>query len=511
MSNNSSSNKRIAKNTGFLYIRMLLLMFVSFFTSRVVLDKLGIVDFGIHNVVGGLASMFVFFRSSLSNVTQRYLNIELGKGDEDAAQTTFCQHQTLYIFMMIAVVALAETIGLWFVYHKLNIPAERFEAALWVYQFTIISLAMTILSIVYESAIIAHEDMKIYSYVGIYEGVAKLVIAYIISIIPYDRLITYSFLLKVVSISVILYYIYYCSKHYRECHFHFVWSKKKIHEAFAMISWNTIGTAVWAINDQGINVLLNLFFGPAVNAARGVAFQINNAINNFGNNFYVAVRPQLVKSYASQNFDYLYKLFFSSSKFSVYLLWIFCLPVSLCIDTILSLWLKEVPPHTNHFTILILAYSMVNILNNPIWSLALAIGKLKWYILIGSGVFLMSFPISYICLKIGCSPESVFIVNILVRMIYICVVINILKRYIPISIKRYMSDVIVPVLLVVSISGLSSWICSISLPNTLLNQLFICVLCWGATAICILTIGLQKGERTLLYATVNKKLKLKRL
>ena len=452
--------------------------------------------------------MFVFFRSSLSNVTQRYLNIELGKGDEKAALTIFCQHQTLYICMMIVVVVLAETIGLWFVYHKLNIPEERFDATLWVYQFTIISLAVTMLSIVYESAIIAHEDMKIYSYVGIYEGLAKLCIAYIISVIPYDRLITYSFLLKVVSISVILYYMYHCSRHYGECHFHFVWNKKKIREAFAMISWNTIGTAVYAINNQGINILLNLFFGPTVNAARGVAFLIGGAIKNFGINFYVAVRPQLVKSYASQNFDYLYKLFFSSSKFSVYLLWIFCLPVSLCIDTILPLWLKEVPPHTNHFTILILAYSMVDILDNPIWSLALAIGKLKWYILIGNCVFLMSFPISYICLKIGYPPESVFIVNIFVRMAYIFVVINILNRYIPISIKRYLSEVIAPVLLVVGISGLFGWGCRNSLPSTLLNQIFICFLCWGVTAICIFTIGLQKRERLLLFDAVRKRKKL---
>lgn len=486
---------------------MLLLMLVGFFTSRIVLDKLGVVDFGIQNVVGGLASMFVFFRSSLSNVTQRYLNIELANDDIKAARNVFCQHQTLYIFMAIGVIILAETIGLWLVCNKINIPQERYHAALWVYQFTIVSLAVTLLSVVYESAIIAHEDMKIYSYVGIYEGIAKLAIAYIISVIPLDRLITYSFLLQAVSISVILYYMHYCSKYYKECHYHFIWNRKRIRDAFSMISWNTIGTAVWAINDQGINVLLNMFFGPAVNAARGIAFQINNAINNFGNNFYVAVRPQLVKSYATKNFDYLYKLFFSSSKFSVYLLWIFCLPVSLCIDTILNLWLKEVPPHTSSFTVLILLFSLVNTLNNPIWSLALAVGKLKWYILIGGAVFLMTFPISYVCLKSGCVPESVFVVNIIVRTVYIFVVINIIKRYVHLSISRYLSDVILPVALVVIISGGFSWGCSKFLPNTLLYQALLCVVCFASTVICVLFLGMKASERTKLFIKIKQKFK----
>lgn len=486
-------------------------MFITFFTSRVVLDKLGIVDFGINNVVGGLASMFVFFRSSLSNVTQRYLNIELAKGDANSAQTIFCQHQTLYICIAIGVIILAESIGLWFVCYKLNIPPERHGAAMWVYQFTVISLAITLLSVVYESAIIAHEDMKIYSYIGIYEGIAKLVIAYVISIMPYDRLITYSFLLQAVSVSVMLYYIHYCSKHYKECHFRFVWNKENIRDAFSMIGWNTIGTAVWAINDQGINILLNMFFGPAINAARGIAFQINNAVNNFGNNFYVAVRPQLVKSYAIKNYDYLYELFFRSSKYSVYLLWFFCLPVSLCINTILHLWLKEVPPHTGNFTVLVLAFSLVNILNTPIWSLALAVGKLKWYILIGSGVSLLSFPISYGCLKIGCAPESAFIVCVAVRMVYVLVVINIIRRYIPFSVKRYISDVILPSAMVLALSGCLSVGCSFLFPNTFAFQILICVICLVTTTVSILTVGLKRNERRQLYNIVVNKLNFNRL
>lgn len=486
-------------------------MFIAFFTSRVVLDKLGIVDFGINNVVGGLASMFVFFRSSLSNVTQRYLNIELAKGDTNSAQTIFCQHQTLYICIAIGVIILAESIGLWFVCYKLNIPPERHGAAMWVYQFTVISLAITLLSVVYESAIIAHEDMKVYSYIGIYEGIAKLVIAYVISIMPYDRLITYSFLQQAVSVSVMLYYIHYCSKHYKECHFRFVWNKENIRDAFSMIGWNTIGTAVWAINDQGINILLNMFFGPAINAARGIAFQINNAVNNFGNNFYVAVRPQLVKSYAIKNYDYLYELFFRSSKYSVYLLWFFCLPVSLCINTILHLWLKEVPPHTGNFTVLVLAFSLVNILNTPIWSLALAVGKLKWYILIGSGVSLLSFPISYGCLKIGCAPESAFIVCVAVRMVYVLVVINIIRRYIPFSVKRYISDVILPSAMVLALSGCLSVGCSFLFPNTFAFQILICVICLVTTTVSILTVGLKRDERQQLYDIVVKKLNFNRL
>lgn len=506
MSNNRSI--QIAKNTFFLYFRMLFLMFVTFFTSRVILESLGVVDYGIHNVVGGLASMFVFFRSSLANVTQRYLNIELGANNIERAHQIFCLHQTIYLIIAIIVIIAAETIGLWLVYNKLVIPPERMYAALWVYQFTIISLAITILSVVYDSVLIAHEDMKIYSYVGVVEGIMKLIISYIISIVMLDKLILYSFLLFVVALGIRLFYSFFCKRRYAECYFQFRWNTNEIKEASSLVSWNTIGTVVWAINDQGINILLNMFFGPAVNAARGISFQISNAINNFGTNFYTSVRPQMVKSYATKDFEYLYKLFFASSKYSVYLLWMFCLPVMLCIDQILALWLHDVPEYTNIFTIWILGYSMVNILNNPIWSLALAVGKLKSYILIGSSVFFTAFPLSYICLQANCPPVSVFVCMFLIRIVYIYIVINILRRYIPISLKRYFSEVIRPVIFVISVSGIIALSFSMQIEMSILNDILICIICWAAILGSVWFLGLRNSEKSKLITFIMNKIKM---
>lgn len=503
--NNNSRSKRIVKNTLYLYIRMLFLMFISFYTSRVVLQSLGVVDYGIHNVVGGLASMFAFFRSSLANVTQRDLNMVYGRLDFNAAKQMFCLHQTIYIIITILLTIILETVGLWFLYNKLVIPPSRMTAAFWVFQFTIISLAVTILSVVYDSVLIARENMKIYSYVGIVEGIAKLIIAYGIAVSKFDKLILYAFLLLVLALIIRLFYSYYCGKHYEECHFSFRWNIKEIKRASSLVGWNTIGTLVWSINDQGINILLNMFFGPAVNAARGISSHLCNAINNFGTNFFTSVRPQLVKSYSAKDFDYLYKLFFASSKFSVFLLWFFCLPVMLCIDIVLKIWLGDVPEYTNVFTLWILAYSMVNILNNPIWSLALSVGKLKWYILIGSGVFFMAFPLSYVFLALGYSPVCVFICMFVVRTIYIGVVFLIIRQYILIPIKKYLNDVIVPVILVLGISGgLSSYI-NRYLEHTITNSFLMVLISWTLIVTCIYVCGIKSEEKKQIKAFINNK------
>ena len=317
----SQKSKRLLKNTLFLYLRMMFVMGVSFFTSRVVLDKLGVIDYGIQNVVGGMASMFIFFRSSLSNASQRFFSIAIANGDLEFARKTFCQHQTIYIALAVFVILLAETIGLWFVMYKLVIPSDRLNAALWIYQFALISLVLTLLSVVYDAILISHENMRIYSYVGIYEGIAKLIIAYLISVAPFDRLIFYAMLTMLVALSIRLFYGFYCKKKYNECQFKIVFDKQNIKETTAFISWNFIGTAVWAVNNQGIDILLNLFFGPIVNAAKAIATQINGVITNFTSNFFVSVQPQITKSYANNDFDYLMKLFYASSKYSFFLLW----------------------------------------------------------------------------------------------------------------------------------------------------------------------------------------------
>ena len=491
-----NKSRRIAKNTLFLYLRMLFLMVVTLFTSRVLLDKLGIEDFGIYNVVGGVASMFIFFRSSLSNATQRFLNVELGREDLPGARKVFAQHFTLYLIVSVVVLLVGETVGLWFVCNKLVIPEERIDAAIWVYQFTLVSLCSTLVGIVYDSEIIAHEDMNVYSYIGIFEGVAKLGIAYAISISFIDRLVLYGFLLMLLALSVQAFYVFYCNKHYVESKPHLIWDKNLLKSTTSIVGWNTVGTAVYAINDSGVNILLNLFFGPAVNAARAVTFQVNNAVNGFASNFFVSVRPQMVKSYAAGDMEYLMKLFYRSSKFSFFLLWIFCLPLVFTINPVLHLWLKQVPEYTDVFTIWILAYSLVNVLNNPVWTTALAIGKLKKYISIGSGVFLMIFPLAYLALKCGCSPVSVFVVMFFVRLCYLLVVLCIIKGYIDFSFRSYLMDVLRPIGAVVAVSLLFALGLDLALPSTLLYMfIFIILVAFFAVA-SVGYVGLTKSERT---------------
>lgn len=298
---NGKNSSRIVRNMVFLYIRQLLLVFVSLFTSRVILQNLGVTDYGIYHVVYGCVVMFIFFQPSLSSVTQRYLNIEIGKGDIKEATSVFRLHQTLYFFIVIIILVFAETVGLWFVCNKLVIPAGRLVAAIWVYQFSVLSYCLKILSVVYEAAIIVHEDMKIYSYIGIFEGGAKLIIAYVISVFPFDRLATYACLFLMLTLFTTFFYAYFCKRRYEECSYRFSWDVQKVKKTFSLIGWNTADSFVYTLNDYGISILLNMFFGPVVNAARNISYQISCTLNNVCNNFYTAVRPQIIKSYATKD------------------------------------------------------------------------------------------------------------------------------------------------------------------------------------------------------------------
>ena len=450
--------------------------------------------------------MFVFFRSSLSNATQRFLNVELGRGNISNAQNFFSQHFTLYVVIAAFVLFIGETVGLWFVYNKLVIPDDRLTAALWVYHFTLVSLGITLIGIVYNSEILAHEDMKIYSYISIFEGVAKLIIAYVISISYFDKLIVYGFLLMLLSLAVQCFYAVFCLHRYKECRVKFLWDKKLLKETSSIVGWNTVDTAVYALNESGLNILLNLFFGPAVNAARAVSYQVNNAVNNFTSNFFVAIRPQIFKSFAVGDNDYLMKLFYNSSKFSFYLLWLFCLPLCFSIEHILNIWLTYVPEYTAIFTIWILAYSLVNIQNEPIRGIVLAVGKLKNFTLIGNGIFLLVFPLSYIALKLDCSPVSVFAIMFFVRIVYNIVVLNIIKGYVNLSFRRYFIEVVRPIFIVASVSLIAVSLTYIVMPHTLPFTFVFIGMSVLITGICICLIGLSKKERTYCVSELKKRI-----
>lgn len=501
-----SNSKRIAKNTLYLYMRMGVLMLISIFTSRVLLDKLGVGDFGIYNVVGGVTVLFAFFSSSLTNASQRFITIELGRNDIIKANNVFNQHLILYFLIAAGVLLLAETFGLWFVYTQLNFPADRTYAAVCVYHFTVVSLCLTLLGIVFNSCIVAHEAMDVFAFLGIFEGIAKLVVAYLLSIATVDRLILYGFLMFMITFIVQSFYMIYCFKRYQECKLRWRWDKDILKKTSSVVGWNMMGTAVYAINDSGVNILMNLFFGPIVNAARAISYQVSGAVGNFSSNFFTSVRPQLMKSYASGDYDYMMKLFYNSSKYSYYLLWIICLPIMFSSSELLAIWLVDVPDHADIFTIWILIYSLIGTLNNPIWTVALAVGKLKWYILIGSGIFLLVFPFSYIALKLGYPPVSVFIVMVVVRIIYLYAVLRIIKVYIPITCSGYLIKIVWPIVKSMFVSTIIAALVYHFMPASAFGTIFYCVIVCLTTIVCVAIVGVTASERAIVFEYIRNKI-----
>jgi O-antigen/teichoic acid export membrane protein len=502
----NSNTKRIAKNTFFLYIRMGMLMLITLYTSRVLLDKLGVQDFGIYNVIGGMAGMFTFFTSSLANATQRFLNIELGKGCIDNARLIFQQHFTLYLVIILGVVVVAEPVGLWLIYNKLVIPPDRLVAALWVFQFTLLSLNFTFLGIVFNSEIVSHEDMKVYSYIGVIEGFAKLLICYVIAISDSNRLIFYGFLLMLLTISIQMTYAIFCFRKYEECKIRLIWKKELLKGTAGIVGWNTYGSIVWMINGNFMDLLLNMFFGPVVNAARAISFQINSALSNFTSNFLISLRPQLMKSYARKDFEYLHTLLYNSTRYSIFIVFLLSFPVMFCITPILHLWLNTVPEYTEDFSILILCILWVCIPKDPLWELVLASGNLKRFQLVCCSILLLGFPLAYILLKNSFPPISVYFVLLFVRLLYYIAAVFLVKPIAKYSLKDYCVKIYVPVVRVVAISLVLHFITyRYFLHNLWLTFSFI-AMSLLLNIVLIYLLGINKEEKKLVLGLIKNKL-----
>jgi O-antigen/teichoic acid export membrane protein len=494
--------KRIAKNTFFLYVRMLLAMLVSLYTSRVILSALGVVDWGIFNVIAGLTSMFAFFQSSLSNATQRFLNIEIEKNNVDKSQNIFKISLLIYFCLSVCVIIIGEIAGLW-VLDMLNIPPDRSYAAKWVFQATILSVFFAMNSVVFQAVLIARENMKMYAYIGLIDVFGRLFIALIISHYGSDKLILYSILFASYSLCLLVSYALCCKwQKYEECQFQFFWDKKVFLKMFKFSTWNGFEAAVYVVNVQGINILLNLFFGPIVNAARGVSTQVESAINNFTSNFYTAVRPQIIKSYAMADYDYFIKLVFLSSRYAFYLILILSIPIQLRLDEILSLWLKYPPLYSNSFIHWILIYSAINVLTNPFWTAIQAIGKLNKYCLLGGAVFMSVLPLGYFFLAKGSGPVIVFQALVIVRLIYTIVTIRIVREYVTFSILEYFQIVVIPILLTSIVSCTICYFINIIIPQGILFLFMASFLFIIITTLTICTLGISGKERAMIYSKV---------
>lgn len=446
----SENTKRIAKNTLMLYVRMLFSMLVSLYTSRVVLNTLGVEDYGIYNVVGGFVAMFSLVSSSLSASVSRFLTFELGRGDMERLKETFSTSLMIHLVLAGIVFILAESVGVWFLNTQMTIPPERLYAANWVFQASILSFMFALFSVPYNASIASHERMSAFAYIGILDVVLRLLIVLFIAHVPFrfDRLIVYSLLLVAVGMSLQCIYLWYCRKNFEECRFKLHFNKGYWKEMGAFAGWNFIGSSSALLKNQGVNLLLNIFIGPIVNAACGIAAQVNGAIYAFANNFMTAVNPQLTKSYASGDKEYMFSLSERGTRFSFYIILFFALPIMLEADFVLSLWLKQYPEHTVNFVRLVLLLTLCEVLSSTLITIQLATGKIRNYQIAVGGMQMMNFPLSYLCLQFGMPPEATYCVAIFISLTCLILRLYFLRGMVGLSITRYLHNVCLNVMLV---------------------------------------------------------------
>lgn len=498
-----SSNKRIAKNTVFLYIRMLLIMVVTLYTSRVVLATLGIEDFGIFNAVGGIVAMMGFLNNSMANAVQRFLSFEIGKQNSEKVGTLFNVSFQAHIAIAIFVFIIMEIGGVWFLNHKMNIPTDRMSAAHWVLQSSIVVSIISIIQVPYNALIIAKEQMNIYAYVSVVEVFLKLGVVYLLLLSSYDKLIVYSILYMIVTIIVIALYVVYCKRKYKESKLYFVKDMKSLRDLTGFASWNMLGEIAWIFTGQGVNILLNIFFGPVVNAARGVAYQIEGAVMKFVHSFQVAMNPQIIKTYAANLHEQTISLVYMGTRFSYYLILILSMPLYFEIDYILSIWLEEVPPMTSDFCRLILICALVQACSNLFATVAKAYGKIRNYQLIISVILMCNFPLSYLMLHQGFSPLSTVGVAILIQAVCLLARLLLMKGMIAFSIREFLFRVLLPLLIVTFMSSIVPYIISRTMSTGLSRFLYNLIATEVVLVVIIYSLGLHQNERHFLHKAIS--------
>lgn len=411
----ASGNKTIAKNTVFLYIRTFITMIISLYTSRVILQVLGINDFGIYQAVGGIVGLLSFLNSALSAGTSRFLIYELGTGNKEKLKNTFSTTLTVHIILSLIIVLLGETLGLWYFNTKMVISADRFSAAAWVFHLSMLTAIISIVSVPFNSAIIAHERMKIFAYIGVVDAILRLAIVFLLTSGNIDKLILYAVLLLLLQLSLFIFYVLYCKLSFNESKVNFFFIDKKLFkEIFSFSGWGIIAGSAIALNTQGILLLLNYFFTPSVVAARAVSLQVYSAANLFVSNFRTAANPQIVKKLAAGDIVGSHNLLLQSTKFSYYLMLLLCLPICLLASPLLNLWLIEVPDYAVPFLQLVIIQSLFQVFDTSFYTALYAVGRIKENALISPMISLLSFPIVFVLFKMGASPLALSWISIIV-------------------------------------------------------------------------------------------------
>ena len=501
-----SSHKRIAKNTIFLYFRMMITMVVGLFTSRVVLNTLGVEDYGINNVVGGVVAMFSLISASISGSIGRFITFELGTGNMEKLKKVFSTSVTIQIILALIVVVVAEIVGIWFLNNELQINPDRMVAAHWVFHCSLITFAVGLISLPYNACIVAHERMNVYAYISILEVVLKLVIVYMLLISPFDKLETYAVLGVCVSVLIRLIYGWYCKRQFEECTYHFVLDKTLFKQMFSFASWELVGSTAGILRGQGSDILINIFTKTTiVNAAAGIAATLTGVITNFVGNFTMAFTPQITKLYAAQKFDELLKLLYMGCKFAPYLMLFIALPVFFNAHFILELWLGQVPEHTVNFVLITTLFMFNELMARPLITAKLANGVIRNYQIIVGGVLLLTLPIAYVALKLGAPVEAVFIAKLATSVMATFVRLYMLRGDLPgLSVSHFLTNVYLRVILVALIAAILPAISYTYISNEIIQFISTSIVAIISVAISVYFVGCTKTEQLQLKSQAQK-------
>lgn len=480
-------------------------MVVSLYTSRVILNALGFVDYGIYAAVGGFVTVFSIISSALSSAISRFLTYELGKGDFVRLKKSFSTSFFVLVALSIVVILVAETIGIWFLNNKMTLPADRLNAAHWVYQASVVSFILGLISVPYNALIISHERMGAFAYIGIIQVLLKLAVVLFVaySTWAFDRLIIYSLLLVIVGLLMQSIYWIYCMRNFDESHLELSFDRQLWKEMSSFAGWNFVGCSAGVLKDQGLNILLNMFLGPVVNAARGIAMTVNNTVGGFANNFMVALNPQITKTYASGNFEYCYSLVERGARFSFFILLTIALPLFIEAEFVLALWLKDYPTHTVSFVRLILVLSMTDILSNTLITLQLATGNIKIYQIIVGGILLLNLPLSYLCLRFNLPPESTLIVAIILSCGAMIARLMLLKTMTGISIRGYLKNVLFRVFIVTIVACIGPVTIHFCMPYGWERMVMVGAISVFSSTLTIYYLGCSQEERGFVFSKIQ--------
>jgi O-antigen/teichoic acid export membrane protein len=508
MQSTSANNKRIAKNTMFLYIRMGVSMLVGLYTSRIVLNALGVENYGIYNIVGSFIVAFTFISGPLGTATQRFLNFELGKGPDGRLNKVFNLSFYTYVVLSILLLCVIEIAGIWFLNHKMQMPVERRDAAFFAFHMSVLTLLLNLLKTPFESLIIAYERMSFYAYISIADVLLKLINAFLLLYVSLDKLKIFAANILVISAIVICVTVVYCRRNFKNVKIQVPrknWDLPLFKELVGFSGWSLFGSVASMSANQGLNLLLNMFFGVIVNAAMGIANQVNAAVVQFVNNFQVAFRPQLVKYYAQGNIDALKSLIINTSKYSYLLLFAIVCPVCFNIDLLLKLWLKNPPEYAAEFCIMMLIYALLETLSAPMWMTVQATGKIKRYQIVISSVIFLNIIISYLFLKAGFGPVIVLIVKCCLDVVYLIVRLIFMKVKIQFPIKEFLLKTLLPVFLV-TIPSVSVVYAASNISENEYVHLGLTLIIFGAVyLLSVFFLGLNAGDRLKIRTFIKNK------